>query len=69
VPSKLAVKPCIFDGEKRAKFEAEVSLRVKQVIFKEFNQMINRSNGLDTYPPTQSYKFFIGKGNNNSLIK
>jgi hypothetical protein len=55
-------KPVIslFDEEKRAKFEAEVAYRVKQIVFQEFCGMINRSNGIDTYAPMSTYKFYIG---------
>lgn len=54
---------------KKANRKREWMIKAKESINNEFSKCISESNGIMMSPEESCYKYFLGKGNNSSLVK
>ncbi|OMJ67729.1 hypothetical protein SteCoe_35034 [Stentor coeruleus] len=62
------VKPRISIVKKTNKPEPHNESSVKEIIFWNWLGMIKTSNGFEIYPHRSQFKYYVGKGNNGSLV-
>ncbi|OMJ75874.1 hypothetical protein SteCoe_24893 [Stentor coeruleus] len=62
------VKPKMFRSKKHKKLEQYNESFLKEIMFTNWLSVIKSSNGYDVYPHHTQFKYYVGKGNNSSLV-
>ena len=62
------IKPKLSAVKKLSKFLYHNESSVKEIMFWNWISVLRYSNGYDTYPHKTQFKYYVGKGNNSSLV-